>query len=86
MVLERCKARSSTSFVSVFCSFNSVPLKDCLNPVEGTLARFKCADFYEDESLERHPFHVCTGGKWSYDLPKCEPSKLSISAITTKLI
>lgn len=69
-----CEPRVSTAFMSINCTLNNVLLKDCKKPVEGTIASFKCSDFYEDLSLATHPIHICTKGEWSYELPQCEPS------------
>lgn len=65
--------------MSVNCTLNEALLKDCKTPVEGTIARFKCADFYEDLSLAIFPIHICINGKWSHDEPNCEPSMNSKS-------
>lgn len=60
--------------MKVSCTLYGVKLENCKDAVEGTVAKFECAGFYEDHGLERHPVHVCSNGKWSHSLPECVPS------------
>lgn len=61
--------------MTVTCLRNGVKLPHCRNALEGTIARIKCADFFEDLSLAACPPLYCFDGNWSYSLPNCDPSK-----------
>jgi hypothetical protein len=43
-------------------------------PIDGTIARFTCAPFYEKDSVEQRPC-VCLDGTWSQPAPKCVPGQ-----------
>ena len=60
--------------MTVTCTYNGRTLDVCEKPLDGTLAKFRCADYYEDKGLERYPTHVCYNGEWNHLLPECLPS------------
>lgn len=52
--------------------------ENCTNAIDGTLAKFKCAPFYEDPYLQRLPAQVCKDGTWSQRKPECSPGQVPV--------
>jgi hypothetical protein len=71
--LKTCPSIYSTSVMTVTCTYNNKRTENCTNAVDGTVAKFRCAPYYEDGGLDRHPAHVCFNGKWSHSIPECVP-------------
>lgn len=64
-----CKPLYETSYASITCKLGDVELPHCREPLEGTIARFKCPNSLPDVPL------VCKNGKWNDNMPNCNPSK-----------
>ena len=85
-ILEMCPTIASTKVMNITCYFNIRKLKNCAEPVVGTIAKYHCAPFYEDVKLMEHSLY-CNGSwgnaSWTPGTPYCVPSTtlLSISAI-----
>jgi hypothetical protein len=45
---------------------------NCTEALDGTVAQFKCASYYEDSRVSR-PKAICVDGRWSEDVPDCRP-------------
>ncbi|KAJ3653969.1 hypothetical protein Zmor_013188 [Zophobas morio] len=71
--LRTCPPINSTLAMTVTCTYNDKELTPCTGALEGTIARFRCADFYEDQGLESQPLRICAKGAWGSNLPKCVP-------------
>ncbi|KAJ3649363.1 hypothetical protein Zmor_021113 [Zophobas morio] len=71
--LKTCPIRVSTSTMQVTCVYRDKETENCTESVDGTIAKIRCAPFYEDLQLERTPLHICDNGTWSQRLPQCEP-------------
>ncbi|KAJ3665180.1 hypothetical protein Zmor_000688 [Zophobas morio] len=84
--LKACKPRLSSSTVRVTCSYNDKETENCTDAVEGTLAKFKCAPFYEDLALKTKPVHICQDGEWDQPEPHCVPVCGQKTVEPTKLI
>ena len=72
-VAEVCPVRNSTPNLNVTCIYQNKQTQNCTEAIDGTLAKFKCASFYEDFGLNRKPVHICQDGNWDQREPKCEP-------------
>ncbi|XP_063925821.1 modular serine protease-like [Zophobas morio] len=68
-----CPVRNSTPNLNVTCIYQNKQTQNCTEAIDGTLAKFKCASFYEDFGLNRKPVHICQDGNWDQREPKCEP-------------
>ena len=62
--------------MQVTCVYRDKEVENCTEPLEGTIAKIRCAPFYEDLQLKRRPVHICNDGTWDQPLPQCEPGKL----------
>ncbi|KAJ3665177.1 hypothetical protein Zmor_000686 [Zophobas morio] len=71
--LKVCKPRVSSSTIHVTCMYKQKETENCTDAIEGTLAKFKCAPFYEDLGLRTKPVHICQGGEWDQPEPHCVP-------------
>ncbi|XP_063918856.1 uncharacterized protein LOC135134166 [Zophobas morio] len=71
--LKTCPSRVSTPTVQVTCVYRDKEVENCTEPLEGTIAKIRCAPFYEDLQLKRRPVHICNDGTWDQPLPQCEP-------------
>ncbi|RZC34677.1 hypothetical protein BDFB_004518, partial [Asbolus verrucosus] len=71
--LEICPPIINTLSTKVTCTFNGKPVDGCTNAVNGTVATFKCAPYYENSELNRNPFRFCQNGSWSSEIPTCTP-------------
>ncbi|XP_063919441.1 uncharacterized protein LOC135134643 isoform X2 [Zophobas morio] len=71
--LKSCPPRVSTPTMHVTCVYREKEIENCTEPVEGTIAKFRCAPFYEDLQLKKRPVHICNDGTWDQPLPECEP-------------
>jgi hypothetical protein len=67
-----CPPIYSNSILTVKCIANGKETINCTDALDGTIAHFRCASFYEDSRLAR-PTAVCTAGKWSESVPDCRP-------------
>jgi secreted trypsin-like serine protease len=70
--LKTCSSLQNTVTTKVVCSFETKETDNCTDPVDGTLAKFKCAPFYEEKSINLGPL-LCVDGTWSKPPPKCVP-------------
>ena len=61
--------------MTVTCTYDGKSLKSCKDPLDGTRARFQCAQFYEAQGFFKFPVRVCSNGQWSGGLPECVPGK-----------
>ncbi|XP_063918251.1 modular serine protease-like isoform X2 [Zophobas morio] len=83
--LKVCPAIVSTPIMQVKCTYKSKERENCTGAVEGTLAKFRCADFYEDVQLKSRPPQICVNGEWSQQNPQCVPvcgQKLATNSTT----
>ena len=55
------------------CTHNKKVLDNCTEPSEGTIAKFECAPFHEDQRLKSRPIHICQNGEWDQEMPQCQP-------------
>jgi hypothetical protein len=62
----------NTVRTKVVCEFKNREIVNCSDPFDGTIAKFKCAQFYEEKSLNLDPL-LCVNGTWSRPAPKCVP-------------
>jgi hypothetical protein len=69
---KTCPPIYSTTILAVKCTTRGKQTINCTDAVDGTIAQFRCASFYEDSRLAR-PTAVCTDGKWSESVPDCRP-------------
>jgi hypothetical protein len=81
---ETCPSINNTSTRSVTYEHKSTHMGNSI-PIDGTIARFTCAPFYEKDSVEQRPF-VCLDGTWSQPAPKCVPGQSSKNKMYTKII
>jgi hypothetical protein len=68
---KTCPSINNTSTRSVTYEHKSTHIGNSV-PIDGTIARFTCAPYYEKNSVEQRPF-VCLDGTWSQPAPKCIP-------------
>ncbi|XP_063918421.1 uncharacterized protein LOC135133832 [Zophobas morio] len=73
LVAEVCPAIVSTPRMQVTCTYKGKERKNCIRAVEGTQAKFQCANFYEDVQLKIRPPQFCINGEWNQPNPQCEP-------------
>ena len=73
--LGTCPAINSTSIMTVTCTLNEQTLKSCADAFDGTVARFQCARYFENQGQEKDPFRLCSNGRWVGSLPTCVPRK-----------
>ncbi|KAJ3649365.1 hypothetical protein Zmor_021115 [Zophobas morio] len=71
--LKICPPRVNTATMKVTCIYREKEIENCNEPLEGSIAKFRCAPFYEDSQLKRRPIHICNDGTWDQQLPQCEP-------------
>ncbi|KAJ3653972.1 hypothetical protein Zmor_013190 [Zophobas morio] len=71
--LKVCAPRFSTPTLQVTCTHNKKVLDNCTEPSEGTIAKFECAPFHEDQRLKSRPIHICQNGEWDQEMPQCQP-------------
>jgi hypothetical protein len=70
--LKTCSSIQNTVRTKVVCEFKNREIVNCTDPFDGTIAKFKCAQFYEEKSLNLDPL-LCVNGTWSRPAPKCVP-------------
>ncbi|XP_068900932.1 uncharacterized protein [Tenebrio molitor] len=70
--LKTCSSIQNTVRTKVICKFKGKEIVNCTNPIDGAIAKFKCAQFYEEKSLNLEPL-LCVDGTWSRAAPKCVP-------------
>jgi secreted trypsin-like serine protease len=70
--LKTCSSIQNTVRTKVVCEFKNREIVNCSDPFDGTIAKFKCAQFYEEKSLNLDPL-LCVNGTWSRPAPKCVP-------------
>ncbi|XP_063930382.1 uncharacterized protein LOC135142584 isoform X2 [Zophobas morio] len=74
--LKMCPTIASTKVMNITCYFNIRKLKNCAEPVVGTIAKYHCAPFYEDVKLMEHSLY-CNGSwgnaSWTPGTPYCVP-------------
>ncbi|XP_063918420.1 uncharacterized protein LOC135133831, partial [Zophobas morio] len=70
--LKLCPSIVSTPRMRVTCTYKGKERENCTEAVEGTRARFQCANFY-DVQLKSKRVHVCTNGMWDQPNPQCVP-------------
>jgi hypothetical protein len=70
--LKTCSSIQNTVTTKVVCEFKGKEIDNCTDPEDGTIAKFKCAPFYEEKSLNLGPL-LCVDGTWSRPAPKCVP-------------
>jgi secreted trypsin-like serine protease len=71
--LKTCSSSYSTSTTKVSCFLKGKELENCIEPVEGTLAKYECATYYEDPQLAKNPINICLNGFWDQRQPNCVP-------------
>ena len=71
LLAELCPSIVSTPRMRVTCTYKGKERENCTEAVEGTRARFQCANFYVQ--LKSKPVHVCTNGMWDQPNPQCVP-------------
>ncbi|RZB40332.1 hypothetical protein BDFB_009005 [Asbolus verrucosus] len=59
--------------MKVTCIHNNKITENCTDAVDGTLAKFECAPYYEDLGLRHTPVHLCYDGSWNQRRPQCVP-------------
>jgi hypothetical protein len=69
--LKTCPSINNTSTRSVTYEHKTTHMGNSI-PIDGTIARFTCAPFYEKDSVKQRPF-VCLDGTWAESAPKCVP-------------
>ena len=69
-----CPVIVGTESMQVTCSYKGEERKNCTGAVEGTVARFRCVNFYENVGSDRELVHVCVNGSWDQSPPVCVPS------------
>jgi hypothetical protein len=67
--VQRLLSINNTSTRSVTYEHKSTHIGNSI-PIDGTIARFTCAPYYEKNSVEQRPF-VCLDGTRSEPAPKC---------------
>jgi hypothetical protein len=67
-----CPSIYSTAMMTVKCTVTDKEMVNCTDPLEGTIAQFKCASYYEDSRVSR-PKAICIDGRWSESVPDCRP-------------
>ncbi|XP_068902110.1 coagulation factor IX-like [Tenebrio molitor] len=70
--LRTCPSIPSTATMTVKCTVKNKEMVNCTDALEGTIAQFKCASYYEDSRVSR-PKAICVDGKWSESVPDCRP-------------
>jgi hypothetical protein len=65
-----CPPIYSTAIRTVTCTANGKQTINCTDAIDGTIAEFNCATFYEN--VDARPA-VCTNGSWSKRIPDCQP-------------
>ncbi|KAJ3618905.1 hypothetical protein MTP99_005705 [Tenebrio molitor] len=70
--LRTCPSIYSTAMMTVKCTVTDKEMVNCTDPLEGTIAQFKCASYYEDSRVSR-PKAICIDGRWSESVPDCRP-------------
>jgi secreted trypsin-like serine protease len=83
--LKTCSSLQNTLTTKVVCLFNTKETDHCTDPVDGTLAKFTCAPFYEEKGINLAPL-LCVDGTWSRPPPKCVPVCGQKSIPSTALI
>ncbi|XP_063923125.1 uncharacterized protein LOC135137422 isoform X2 [Zophobas morio] len=72
--IKTCPPLYNTTILKVQCS-NTGDLynENCVSATDGTLAKFQCSDFYEDDTPNMNPINLCVNGRWNYQMPQCSP-------------
>lgn len=76
-ILETCPSLMSTNITIVECSFKNEEVS-CIRPPDGTIARYKCANYYEDPQFSKNPIQLCRDGQWDQKSPECVPGIFDI--------
>ncbi|RZB40334.1 Trypsin domain containing protein, partial [Asbolus verrucosus] len=84
--LRTCPPIYSTSNMKVTCRHKNQTTENCTDAVDGTLAKFECASYYEDLGLRNMPVHLCHNGLWNQRTPECVPACGQKSVNATSLI
>ncbi|XP_063910656.1 clotting factor C-like [Zophobas morio] len=71
--LKTCSTIQSTSLMTATCTFGSSTPSSCANAIDGTVAHFQCAPFYE-VPREKKPYRLCSKGHWVGNVPTCVSS------------
>ncbi|RZC34678.1 prolow-density lipoprotein receptor-related protein 1-like, partial [Asbolus verrucosus] len=82
--LKTCPVIHSTPTMKVTCTYKNKVTDNCTDAIDGTLAKFHCATFYEDLGLQNMPVHLCHDGSWNQRRPECVPvcGRKSVTATT----
>ncbi|KAH0816618.1 hypothetical protein GEV33_006173 [Tenebrio molitor] len=83
--LKTCSSIQNTVTTKVVCEFKGKEIDNCTDPEDGTIAKFKCAPFYEEKSLNLGPL-LCVDGTWSRPAPKCVPAAYCVTDYDGKLL
>jgi secreted trypsin-like serine protease len=67
-----CPSIYSTATMTVKCTVKNKEMVNCTDALDGTIAQFKCASYYEDSRVSR-PKAICIDGRWSESVPDCRP-------------
>jgi hypothetical protein len=67
-----CPSIYSTATMTVKCTVKNKEMVNCTDALDGTIAQFKCASYYEDSRVSR-PKAICVDGRWSESVPDCRP-------------
>ncbi|XP_068893727.1 uncharacterized protein [Tenebrio molitor] len=70
--LRTCPSIYSTATMTVKCTVKNKEMVNCTDALDGTIAQFKCASYYEDSRVSR-PKAICIDGRWSESVPDCRP-------------
>jgi hypothetical protein len=84
-VTETCSSSYSTSTTKVSCFLKGKELENCIEPVEGTLAKYECATYYEDPQLAKNPINICLNGFWDQRQPNCVPGNYTLDVLNKSL-
>lgn len=68
-----CPPIHSTPTTIIKCKYRGIPLKNCDDPVEDTIASLACETLYEEPGISNNPSRVCKDGSWNYPIPQCLP-------------
>lgn len=71
MILETCRSITNTKSTTAKCTLKSIPLPNCDDPLEGTIATLKCEPLYEEPGLSLNPTRICKDGTWDFPLSRC---------------
>jgi secreted trypsin-like serine protease len=72
VISETCSSLQNMVTTKVVCEYKGKVIENCTDPADGTIAKFKCAEFYEEKSFNLGSL-LCVDGTWSRPHPKCVP-------------